>query len=373
VKAIRIIAAIIAFICVTVTIRAHPLTFTNTLLSIKANSSFQVHLLYDLDALALGAPLDTNDANLVTALTNLSQDEFNERIDRLRRLFKRRVRIRFDDKPQDFDVSFPDYGTSRTREAEIPTVLGLTAQLSGTIPPEATTVEFFASRAFGEVHLTIVDAVRNVELRSILEPGERSEKFSLIDPVPQPQDNGNAFRYLRLGFVHIVPNGLDHILFVLGLFLLSTKLRPLLWQVTSFTIAHAVTLTLATFEFVALSGALVEPLIALSIAYVAIENTLTERLTRWRPVIVFAFGLLHGLGFASVLNALGLPTETRLISLISFNVGIELGQFTVIGVAAALLNWCRIKPWYRRRVVVPISLGLALIGLYWAVDRVFNS
>ena len=360
------------FIGVPATIPAHPLTFTNTLLSIEANNAFTASLLYDLDALALGAPLETNDADLVKVLTSLSPDEFSERIDRLRRLFKRRVRIRFDGQPQDFDVSFPDYGTSRTRETEIPTVLGLTAQLSGTIPPGTKTVEFFASRAFGEVHLTIVDDVRNIEMRSILEPGERSQTFSLIDPVPQAQYNSNALHYLRLGFVHIVPNGVDHILFVLGLFLLSSKLRPLLWQVTSFTIAHAVTLTLATFEFVALSGALVEPLIALSIAYVAIENTLTERLTRWRPVIVFAFGLLHGLGFASVLNELGLPTETRLISLINFNVGIELGQFTVIGVAAALLNWCRIKPWYRRRVVVPISLGLALIGLSWAVERVLN-
>ena len=156
---------------------------------------------------------------------------------------------------------------------------------------------------------------------------------------------------------------------MLALFLLSTRLRPLVWQVTAFTVAHAVTLTLATLDVVALAPRIVEPLIALSVAGVAVENVLTDRLTRWRPAVVFGFGLLHGLGFAGVLGELGLPDEGRLVALAAFNAGIELGQLAVIAGAVAALGWCRRKPWYRRRVSVPLSCAIALTGLAWAVER----
>ena len=175
--------------------------------------------------------------------------------------------------------------------------------------------------------------------------------------------------YARLGFIHIVPEGTDHILFVLGLFLLSARLRPLVWQVTAFTVAHAVTLTLAAFDVVTLPPRVVEPLIALSVAYVAIENMLVDRMTRWRPAVVFGFGLLHGLGFAGVLGELGLPEDERLLALLSFNAGIEVGQLAIIATAALALWWCRTKPWYRRRVTVPASLAIAATGLVWAVER----
>ena len=180
-----------------------------------------------------------------------------------------------------------------------------------------------------------------------------------------------AARYAWLGFVHIVPEGTDHILFVLGLFLLSARLRPLVWQVTAFTVAHAATLTAATLGIVSLSPRLVEPLIALSIAYVAIENVLTDRLTRWRPVVVFVFGLLHGLGFAGVLGELGLPEHERLLALVTFNAGIEVGQLAVIAAAAGSFGWFRSKPWYRRRIAVPVSAVIGLVGVTWAIQRAF--
>ena len=113
-------------------------------------------------------------------------------------------------------------------------------------------------------------------------------------------------QYLWLGYTHILPKGLDHILFVLGLFLLSAQLKPLLLQVTSFTIAHSITLGLSMYGIVSLPSRIVEPLIALSIAYVAIENLVTRELKPWRIALVFMFGLLHGLGFAGVLRELGL-------------------------------------------------------------------
>src|SRR5207247_1613157 len=112
-----------------------------------------------------------------------------------------------------------------------------------------------------------------------------------------PGRGETSLRYLRLGFRHIVPEGTDHILFVLGLFLLSPRLRPMLLQVSAFTLAHTATLALSTLGVVRLSPAVVEPLIALSIAYVAAENTLRQELRPWRAALVFGFGLLHGLGF----------------------------------------------------------------------------
>lgn len=148
--------------------------------------------------------------------------------------------------------------------------------------------------------------------------------------------------YIPVGFDHILPKGLDHILFVLGLFFLSTRLTPLLWQVTAFTLAHTITLAMAVLGLVSVPASIVEPLIAASIVYVAVENILSDRLSRWRPAIIFGFGLLHGLGFASVLGEFGLPDGQVIPALIGFNIGVELGQLTVIAIAFILV-WLAIR------------------------------
>ena len=148
--------------------------------------------------------------------------------------------------------------------------------------------------------------------------------------------------YIPVGYDHILPLGLDHILFVLGLFLLATGLRALVWQITAFTLAHTVTLALGALDIVQVPGEIVEPLIAASIAYVAVENLFASRLTPWRPLIVFGFGLLHGLGFASVLQEFGLPQAQFIPALLGFNVGVELGQLTVI-LVAGLIAWAAIR------------------------------
>ena len=349
--------------------RAHPLTFTETTIVLHPDGSFQTDLVCDLDALALGAPQNADDAALVAALGALAPGELEARLDRLRQLFQRRVRVRFDGDPAPFEVSFPDQGTPAATASSIPTMLGLTARLTGTVPAGATDMEFFASRAFADVHLTVRDEVRGLTTRSVLERGARSDPYALAGPVEPPTTVSLGRQYLGLGFVHIVPRGLDHILFVLGLFLLGTRTPPLVWQVSAFTVAHAATLSLAVFEIVALPARVVEPLIALSIVYVAVENVLTARLTPWRPAVVFGFGLLHGLGFAGVLDQLGLPEQERLLGLLSFNVGIELGQLLVIAVALASVGWYRRRPWYRARIAVPLSVAIAGVGLFWAVER----
>ena len=180
--------------------------------------------------------------------------------------------------------------------------------------------------------------------------------------------------YLQLGYTHILPLGVDHILFVLSLFLLNPKLKPILWQATAFTIAHTITLGLAMYGVIKPPTNIVEPVIALSIMYVALENIFSPRLKASRIGIVFLFGLIHGMGFASALTELGLPKNAYLSSLLMFNLGVELGQVTVILAAFLLLGLpFGNKPYYRKRIVIPLSIIIAAIAAYWTVERVFFS
>jgi hydrogenase/urease accessory protein HupE len=177
--------------------------------------------------------------------------------------------------------------------------------------------------------------------------------------------------YTFIGFEHIVPKGTDHILFILGIFLLSTRMKPLLWQVTMFTVAHTLTLALSMKGLINLPSSIVEPLIALSIAYVGIENIFAHSLHKSRLVLVFLFGLLHGMGFAGVLAEFGMPPNAFATALISFNIGVELGQIAVIMVAYLAVGlWFRSKPWYHQFVTIPCSLIISAIGLYWTWDRI---
>lgn len=176
--------------------------------------------------------------------------------------------------------------------------------------------------------------------------------------------------YIDQGFIHIIPRGFDHILFVIGLFLFSPRLKPLLWQVSAFTVAHTITLALGASGIVQLSPAIVEPLIALSIVWVAVENLLTNQLHSWRVAVVFCFGLLHGLGFAGVLLEIGLSGAHFYSALLGFNVGVELGQLAVISLCFLFVGWMMKKPGYRRLVVVPVSSVIALISMYWVVERI---
>lgn len=198
------------------------------------------------------------------------------------------------------------------------------------------------------------------------------EEIEAARRAAQPTLFEAAQQYLYLGYVHILPKGLDHILFVLGLFFASTRLRPLLLQVTTFTVAHSTTLALAALGLVTVPGAIVEPIIAASIAFIAIENIYFKRLTPWRPAIVFGFGLVHGLGFAGVLQEIGMPQGQFLTGLVTFNVGVELGQLTVIFIAWALVHWFYQRDWYRQRIVIPVSLVIAAVALWWTAERTLS-
>ena len=174
--------------------------------------------------------------------------------------------------------------------------------------------------------------------------------------------------FIKAGFEHIIPQGLDHILFVLGLFFSTLKFRSLILQVTAFTFAHSITLALAALGFVKLQLSLVEPLIFLSIVWVAFENTFFKKTTKWRPLVVFSFGLLHGLGFATLLTEYGLPKDNFISLLLAFNVGVEFGQFAVLFAAFILVRLIYLKTEYKNQLKIPASIVIGCTGLFWFIE-----
>ena len=373
-----IVPAMAAALLQTGSARAHNFTITDVLCVLKTNSTYQMDMTVDVDALALGLPSNVQSDEAAVQLQKMSPDELQRCLEYARQTIEDRVRIRFDGAKVTPLIEFPDHGRPMVGlAATAPTVLGITARLTGEIPPGAKEFSIGLSRAFNVSQVTIVEQSTAGAVRYLLGPSEDSPPYRLGEP-PNAESNASApginvaLRYLALGFEHILPLGLDHILFVVGLFLLSPRLKPLLWQVTAFTVAHSVTLALSMYDVVSLPARIVEPLIALSIAYVAMENVMTGELKPWRPFVVFAFGLLHGLGFAGVLRELGLPRDQFVTALITFNVGVELGQLTVVLICFALVGWFQRRAWYRSAIVVPASVFIALVGLYWSVDRVIG-
>lgn len=248
-----------------------------------------------------------------------------------------------------------------------------TFTMTADLPEDDTPVRFSWRVDFGP--FSIHQAGGNDDgFTELLQGGQTSQP--MVRTVPEKQSAAALFvRFVVSGFEHIVPKGLDHILFVLGLFLFSLRIKPILAQVTAFTLAHSVTLALASLNIVSLPASIVEPLIAISIVYVALENILFAKeggISPARIGVVFCFGLLHGLGFASVLSDVGLPAGQFVFGLVGFNVGVELGQLAVISVAFLLVGLpFGKKPWYRNLIVIPASSGIALMGAWWAFERVF--
>lgn len=242
--------------------------------------------------------------------------------------------------------------------------------LGGQMPPGARRVRWYYGMVADPYPFTITLADGSTRTEWV-QGDAWSTSLPLGGPFVRPPRLARLGEYVVLGYTHILPKGLDHILFVVGLFLLAARLRPVLVQVTTFTVAHSMTLGLALYGVVTLPASVVEPLIALSIVYVALENLRTHQLTPARVALVFGFGLLHGLGFAGVLTGLQLPRADFALGLVGFNLGVEAGQLTVIAAVALAVGWWRDRPWYHARVVVPASLTIAAVGLYWTVTRLW--
>lgn len=241
--------------------------------------------------------------------------------------------------------------------------------LQARLPAGISQLTWRSSIVYGSYPVVFQRAGDDRDNAQWLEGTEISAPFALDAPMP-PRRGRRAAQAVTLGFTHILPNGLDHILFVLGLFFLTTNIRAVLAQVTAFTVAHSMTLGLTLYGVVSLRASIVEPLIALSIAYVAFENLVTTELKPWRVALVFAFGLLHGMGFADALARLELPRSAFLTTLVGFNAGVEAGQLTIIAAAAAIVwTWGLSPDRYRRLVVVPASSLIGAAGVVWMFQR----
>jgi hydrogenase/urease accessory protein HupE len=340
---------------------AHEIGTSRVAVLFQDDQSYRVEIVTDATALAekleasVGAslPANTNAPTLQSLIAN-----FDER-------FRQRVKLSFDGL-----MVRPAITYSVEPPIDAASAAAATIRLTGKIPRDARQFTWMFGWTFASYAMTVRRTASENPTAQWLEGGDTSAPFSLTSPAPPVDRLRTAWRYLVLGFTHILPYAFDHVLFVLGIYLLSGRARSVLCQVSAFTVAHSITLGLSMYGVVTVSPRVVEPMIAISIAYVAIENIFLSELKSWRIALVFAFGLLHGLGFAGALKELGLPRSEFLTALVTFNVGVEAGQLAVIGTAFLLVGWHYAnRVWYRSRIVVPVSAMIACTAVYWTIQR----
>lgn len=353
---------------------AHEIRPAVVTVTVEEGRQFSIAIAANLEALIAGIGPEHSDSNdapsapVYNQLRTLSAQELEARFRAFMPRWLEQIATEFDGvrvAPRVTAVEVP--ATGDIKLARISTI-----RLAGTVPEAARNFRWTYPAEFGSSVLRVKVPGDAEPQTAWLKDGAKSEPISLTGGATRSRVS-LFLDYAALGFTHILPKGLDHILFVVGLYLLSTSWRPLLVQVTAFTIAHSITLALGLYGVIQVAPSIVEPLIALSIVYVAVENLLTSKLQPWRPAVVFAFGLLHGLGFAGILQDVGLPRSEFVTGLIAFNIGVELGQLAVIVLAFLATGlFFRDKPYYRRRIVWPASAAIAAVGLFWMFERIMS-
>jgi hypothetical protein len=302
-------------------------------------------------------------ASSIAIRSGIDTPERREAVEVLRAKLGQSSELRFDDQSQ--PIRFE--GGTFTSDGLLEFVF------SGPIPAATRTLAWSSTAPPGQYLWRATASGESDAQAQWLKPGEISDALELQSAATAGRQSlaDTIVMYLKLGFTHILPDGVDHILFVLGLLILSPRLKPVLWQATAFTLAHTITLGLAASGLVRAPSSWVEPLIAASIAFIGIENILMRKFSTRRLGVSFGFGLLHGLGFASALQEIGLPQGRFGVALVSFNVGVEAGQLTVILAAFLAVGiWTRDKAWYRPRIAIPASLAISCVALFWTVQRV---
>jgi len=375
---------------------AHTSDINKATLSLEGSEQYQLTITIDiLHLLKNYQNIIGDDTKVIESLRTMSFSQQNQLLDNLHNDLTKQTNIRFtqpknnaDDEIKDNAMLVQSYEQninllSGLSLNQLKKTLSLAAERTNThtelhtigkIPNGADSVSVQFSPLLSDVQLTVIrpkhDLVSNNEFSENFEVNiSESESSHTISPSIKVIKD-----YIVQGFVHILPRGLDHILFVLALFLFAKSFSTLLWQVSAFTLAHTITLALGIYGIVQLPSSIVEPLIALSILYVAIENVYRAKSTtvsHTRMPVIFAFGLLHGLGFASVLSDVGLPESQYALSLFSFNIGVELGQLSVIVIAFLCLAPIMKKQWYQSTVVKALNIGIAITAAYWVIERVF--
>ncbi|MDF1748784.1 MAG: HupE/UreJ family protein [Alphaproteobacteria bacterium] len=350
---------------------AHEIKPSLATVTLDDDGTYRVVIITNLEVLIAGVSgtqTNTNDAPEVDQydhLRTLSPEELEAAFQPFKDTFLSGAVLRFDGivtRPDDVFLNIPPVGDLDLPRESI-------VVLSGKIPPGATGMTWQWSADFGSSVIRAPSKTKDL-YAAWLQSGTESAVIPVTGP-PVRTFWDAAWDYFTVGYTHILPKGLDHILFVVGLFLLSPTVRPLLWQITAFTVAHSVTLALGMLGILTLSPKIVEPLIAASIVFVCVENLMTSRLHPWRPVVVFCFGLLHGLGFAGVLKEIGLGEGDFLTGLVAFNLGVEAGQLSIVAACFVGVFAIMHRPWYRRAVTIPASLAIGAIASWWTVERIF--
>jgi hydrogenase/urease accessory protein HupE len=320
---------------------------------------------FDVITLLKIVDLDENHDHQVT------REELNRSAPKIYEFIRRHVKLSIDDKDASFGDELPAVFSENA--ASVPeniyhqTLAHFTFHKQIAVLPEGFELDY-------EIFDTLGD--RHTNLGSIEEGTERIDEIVFTKFEPQytyylnhpPSMQTQLAQFFTLGVKHIFL-GYDHILFLLALLVLS-RFWDLVKIITAFTVAHTITLILAALELVKLPSRLIETGIAMTIMYVALENLWIKK-TSHRWMLTFAFGLVHGFGFANVLRDLGLPTNGLMLSLLSFNVGVEAAQVTIVLALLPVSLWLGRQP-YGHRAKLALSMMIFLVGTAWFIDRAFN-
>lgn len=359
---------------------AHTDDINQATLSLTNGDHYQLTVTVDLiHLLKQHLNISGDDEKVMIWLNQQSLSEQKSLLEQLKQLLSQQSKIYFDNKATNIAVFkglelqyLKRILSQQLSATEYKTQL----QATGSIPENVSAVNIRFSPLLGNVILKVVRPEQEIMSAAALSNSYQTRTVNQqLAANSQLSTTALAIAgdYIYQGFVHILPKGLDHILFVLALFLFAKRRSTLLWQISAFTLAHTLTLALGIYGIISLPGDIVEPLIALSIVYVGLENIYrakSNKTSHTRMPIIFAFGLLHGLGFASVLADVGLPPSQYALSLISFNIGVELGQLTVIALAFISLLPFRAKGWYQTKLVLALNIAIAIVASYWVIERI---
>ena len=338
----------------------------NILLNIRLNAEL---ILSDIDASKITDTNSSSFSDIYDSLRLLTEDKLKELFIKSWTDIQSKINFNINDETRKLEFLDLVIETNKNFEISRESIV----YLKFSINEDAEFFTFKWDEKFGPIIIREIDDLKDDDdlYTEYLQSGLKTDKIFIKE-----RNVKSIFKsivdYFILGIQHIIPKGLDHILFIVGLFFFSVNLRPLLIQVTMFTIAHSITLIFVTVSFININPLIVEPIIALSIAYVGIENIFKKYVKEYlRYFIIFFFGLLHGLGFALVLSDIGYQSSKLILNLISFNLGIEAAQiliilflYLVIGVTFSN------KKYYKYIFQIPVSLFIALVGIYWFLDRI---
>ncbi|HKQ75403.1 MAG TPA: HupE/UreJ family protein [Blastocatellia bacterium] len=334
---------------------AHDPGLSSARLKLDGNKT-AARLTFARDEIAIIAPMDTDSDGRIT------QSEFDAALPRLESLAKESFLLNLDGN----DLSPASVAVSIDESAAIHFDLEFLPAQGSRLVFRSLLIEKFprGHRQF----LSLLDAGENTHAQRMLDATNNSFECDLAT-LPISLSRPHAFGgFLLLGIEHILL-GFDHLAFLFALLIAGGRAREAVKIITSFTVAHSITLGLATMDVVRVPSGIVEPLIAASIIFVGLENIFRREIKR-RWLLTFAFGLVHGFGFASALRELGVGTGLRAVTpLLSFNLGVEIGQIAIAALILPLIWKLRQQPRFALRFVPACSILVALAGAYWLIER----